>query len=59
MNVQPKPSPFDDCTMPRHGAHAAASLPDRRLPRGPRSPASGWASTESWPLELEVEPWRP
>lgn len=44
MNVQPKPSP--DCPptpMPMH---------ERRVPAGPRA-------FLAWPVELEVEPWRP
>ena len=49
MNVQPKPFPDDDC-MP--GEH------ERRVPGGPRAYAT-WPRTEVWPVELEVEPWRP
>lgn len=52
MNVQPKPS-FDDC------------LPDSRLssrmagdPGGARAPRT-WTARDPWPIELEVDPWRP
>ncbi|MFA5943255.1 MAG: hypothetical protein WC876_02185 [Candidatus Thermoplasmatota archaeon] len=51
MNVQPKPSHDDDCTMvpgiPEH-----STVAQRRVPSGPRSPLT-------WPVEFEVEPWRP
>ena len=56
MNVQPKLSPFDDCQMPRpeetpaHLERRLASLPS--LPKGPRA-------FVTWPVEFEVEPWRP
>lgn len=49
MNVQPKPSP--DChpmTPPMRGPEAQPA----RQPGGPRAFAT-------WPVELEVDPWRP
>lgn len=50
MNVQPKLSPFDDCPMPR--PQETPAHPERRLPGGPRA-------FVTWPVEFEVEPWRP
>ena len=52
MNVQPKPSPASiDCLpVAREGA-------DRPLPR--RVPAAGPRLAFTWPVEFEVEPWRP
>jgi hypothetical protein len=52
MNVQPKLS-NDDCTMPPVAPFGAErSLPVHRVPAGPRLPLT-------WPVEFEVEPWRP
>ena len=51
MNVQPKLSRPDDCTMP-HDARIPADEPAHRVPAGPRLPLT-------WPVEFEVEPWRP
>jgi hypothetical protein len=53
MNVQPKLSQPDDCTMIPPEAH------ERRVPGGPRSFATWPARDEAWPVEFEVEPWRP
>ena len=56
MNVQPKllSEPFpvdatDDRTMPASWAEPGH---ERRLPSGPRAYVT-------WPVEFEVEPWRP
>jgi hypothetical protein len=51
MNVQPKLSRPADCTMPAP-AHLAQEGHGPRLPGGPR----GFVT---WPVEFEVEPWRP
>jgi hypothetical protein len=54
MNVQPKLS-TDDCTMPAAPAApfgAEPHPPAHRVPAGPRLPLT-------WPVEFEVEPWRP
>ncbi len=48
MNVQPKPSP--DC-MP--GARHGADRPHRRVL------ALSDKTLAVWPIQLEVEPWRP
>lgn len=53
MNVQPKLS-IDDCTMPAASSTplGAGPRPEHRVPAGPRLPLT-------WPVEFEVEPWRP
>ena len=53
MNVQPKPSPECRPTDPRalHGGHGTMRE-ERRVPAGPRL-------FVTWPVEFEVDPWRP
>ena len=51
MNVQPKPS-FDEDSPITDEAQ------ERRVPGGPRAYTT-WPRPEVWPVELEVEPWRP
>lgn len=53
MNVQPKPSQpsTPDLMHAREGA-------DRPQPRG-RVPVAGPRLLFTWPVEFEVEPWRP
>lgn len=53
MNVQPKPAilmpaPKGDPTRAPHGAEAR-----------PRVPVAGPRLQWTWPVEFEVEPWRP
>ena len=53
MNVQPKPSPAhipDRMT----GARESAERPSRS-----RVPVAGPRLLFTWPVEFEVEPWRP
>jgi hypothetical protein len=52
MNVQPKPSRPDDCTMPADARLLAQDEQEHRVPTGPRA-------FVTWPVEFEVEPWRP
>ena len=51
MNVQPKLSRPADCTMPVHALPGHGET-GPRVPGGPRAFAT-------WPVEFEVEPWRP
>lgn len=51
MNVQPKPFPEDDRMM-------TDEANERRVPGGPRAYTT-WPRAEVWPVEFEVEPWRP
>ena len=54
MNVQPKPShPSPSDRMP----HAREGT-DRPAQRG-RVPVAGPRLLSTWPVEFEVEPWRP
>ena len=55
MNPQPKPSPAD-VRMPR-AREGAAERPAPQ-PRG-RVPVAGPRLLYTWPVEFEVEPWRP
>jgi hypothetical protein len=61
MNVQPKPSPAIDC-MPAgreaNGDRFSAVRPSNVSPRG-RVPVAGPRLLFTWPVEFEVEPWRP
>ena len=52
MNVQPKPA-IDLPCLP--GAREGA---DRPMPRG-RVPVAEHRQLFTWPVEFEVEPWRP
>ena len=52
MNVQPTPSA--DC-MPRAGASHGPG----RVPAFAPAPSLAASQLVPWPLELEVEPWRP
>jgi hypothetical protein len=56
MNVQPKlPKPeYDPLQRP-----AVPAVKMRRVPVGPRRSATWESAEETWPLELEVEPWHP
>ena len=55
MNVQPKLS--HDDPMPKSQATEAAH--GRRQPGGPRRFSTRLDAEETWPVEFEVEPWRP
>ena len=61
MNVQPKPSPAIDC-MPAGraapGEHPSA-IRLSKLPTRGRVPVAGPRLLLTWPVEFEVEPWRP
>jgi hypothetical protein len=52
MNVQPKLSQTDARTMPAPLAATTGAGHGHRVPSGPRLPLT-------WPVEFEVEPWRP
>jgi hypothetical protein len=59
MNVQPKPSPAHAPASDRIASDRAASaFAARPEPRG-RVPAAGPRLVFTWPVEFEVEPWRP
>ena len=56
MNVQPKLS-HDEDPMPKSLQPALAYA--RRQPGGPRGFSTRLEAEETWPIEFEVEPWRP
>ena len=54
MNVQPKPSTAHD-RMHGERKSAVVDLPEQRRP----VPVAGPRLLFTWPVEFEVEPWRP
>lgn len=58
MNVQPKLS-HDDPMALHPQAPAIPPAHSRRQPGGPRAFSTWLAAGETWPIEFEVEPWRP
>jgi hypothetical protein len=65
MNVQPKLSSPDDCAAPFHAEDTEVA--ETLVPRFPRVPREarmvavprGLHGFLTWPVEFEVEPWRP
>ncbi|MHB1262760.1 MAG: hypothetical protein ACYC2H_13715 [Thermoplasmatota archaeon] len=59
MNVQPKLSHDDPMALHPQATTMIESAQSRRQPGGPRAFNTWLATGETWPIEFEVEPWRP